>query len=180
DFLVEQQDERVFQQDGLLVRIVDEVGRQVATVELHAFDDVEFVFQRLAVFYRDHAFLANFFHGFSDAVTNGGIAVGGDGANLRDFLGGGAGLGDFLQFFNGCADSLVDAALQVHRVHASGNELHAFANDSLGQHGCGGGAVTGVVGGLGSHFLNHLCAHVHELVFQFHFLGHGHTVLGYG
>src|SRR5256885_3588572 len=36
-----------------------EVGRQVAAVELHALDDVEFVGQRLAFFNGDHAFLAD-------------------------------------------------------------------------------------------------------------------------
>ena len=43
DLLVEEQDERVVEQGDLLFRVVDEVGRQVAAVELHAFDDVEFV-----------------------------------------------------------------------------------------------------------------------------------------
>jgi hypothetical protein len=44
---------------------------------------------------------------------------------------------------------LVDAALQVHRVHAGGNRLQAFAQDGLRQHGRGGGAVAGqIVGGL--------------------------------
>src|SRR6185436_16495783 len=75
---------------------------------------------------------------------------------------------------------LVDAALQVHRVHAGGHVLHAFAHDRLGQHGGGGGAVTGDVAGLGGDFLDHLRAHVLELVLQFDFLGHGHTVLGHG
>ena len=75
-------------------------------------------------------------------------------------------------------DGLVDAALQVHRVHAGGHVLHAFAHDGLRQHGGGGGAVTGVVAGLGSDFLDHLRAHVLELVLQLDFLGHGHAVLG--
>jgi len=33
---------------------------------------------------------------------------------------------------------------------------------------------------LGSNFLDHLCAHVGELVFQFDFLGDGNAVLGHG
>jgi hypothetical protein len=77
-------------------------------------------------------------------------------------------------------DGLVDTALEVHRVHAGGNVLHAFADDGLGQHGGGGGAVTGDVGGLGSDFLDHLGAHVGELVLQFDFLGDGNAVLGDG
>src|SRR3546814_8962133 len=39
DFLVENQDIWIFQNRDLLVGVVDEVGRQVAAVELHAFDD---------------------------------------------------------------------------------------------------------------------------------------------
>ena len=180
DLLVEQQHERVVQLDNLLFRVVDEVRRQVSAVELHAFHDVQLVGQRLAVFHRDHAFLADLVHGFSDALADGFVAVGRDGANLSDFLAGGRRLADLLQFFDGSADSLVDAALQVHRVHAGGNVLHAFAHDRLGQHRCGGGAVTGVVAGLGSHFLDHLRAHVLQLVLQLDFLGDRHTVLGHG
>ena len=39
DLLVVQQDERVVENRDLLVGVVDEVGRQVAAVELHALDD---------------------------------------------------------------------------------------------------------------------------------------------
>ncbi len=60
------------------------------------------------------------------------------------------------------------------------NVLQAFADDGLGQHGRGGGAVAGVVGGLGSHFLDELGADVLELVFEFDFLGDRHAVFGHG
>ena len=70
DLLVEEQHERVFQNGDLLVWIVDEVGRQIAAVELHAFDNFEFVHQGLAVFNSDNAFLANLFHGVGDDVTD--------------------------------------------------------------------------------------------------------------
>ena len=49
---------------------------------------------------------------------------------------------------DGGLHGLVDAALEVHRVHAGGDRLHALADDGLRQHGGGGGAVAGVVGGL--------------------------------
>ena len=102
------------------------------------------------------------------------------GADLGDFLAGGGGLGDLLQLRDHAFHGLVDAALQVHRVHAGGDELHAFLHDGLGQHGGGRGAVTGHVRGLGRHFLDHLGAHVLELVLQFDFLGDRHAVLGDG
>ncbi len=180
DFLVVQQHERVVEHGNLFVLVVDEVGRQIATVELHAFDDVELVFQALAVFDGDHAFLAHLVHRLSDDLADIRVAVGRDRADLRDFLGVGARLGGLLQLFDQRGDRFVDAALEVHRVHAGGHILHAFAHDGLGQHGGGGGAVTGVVGGLGGDFLDHLRAHVLQLVLQLDFLGHGHTVLGHG
>jgi hypothetical protein len=42
-------------------------------------------------------------------------------------------------------DGLVDAALDLHRVVARGDELRALAVDRLGEHGGGGGAVAGGV-----------------------------------
>src|SRR5690606_23751825 len=53
-----------------------------------------------------------------------------------------------------------------------------FVDDRLGQHGRGGGAVTGDVVGLGGHGTHHLGAHVFELVFKFDFLGDRNAVLG--
>jgi hypothetical protein len=180
DLLVVQQDEGIVQNGDLLVRIVDEVGRQIAAVELHAFDHFQFVLQRLAVFDGDHAFLADLVHRVGDDLADIGVGVGGDRADLGNFLGRGAGLGNLLQLVDDGDHGLVDAALEVHRVHAGGDELHAFADDGLGQHGGCRGAVTGDVGGLGSDFLDHLRAHVLELVLELDFLGDGNAVLGHG
>ncbi len=180
DLLVVQEDERVLEDGDLAIRVVDEVGRQVAAVELHAFDDVELVVERLAVLDRDHAFLADLVHRIRDDLADVLVGVGRDGADLGDFLGGGAGLAELLQLLDRGDDRLVDAALQIHRVHAGGDVLHAFGDDRLGQHGGGGGAVAGHVGSLGSDFLDHLRAHVLELVLQLDFLRDRHAVLGDG
>jgi hypothetical protein len=75
-------------------------------------------------------------------------------------------------------DGLVDAALEIHRVHAGRNRLGAFADDRLGENGRGGGAVAGRVVGLGGHFAHHLGAHVLELVLELDLLGDRHAVLG--
>src|SRR5690606_996710 len=160
DLLVVQEDERVVEDRDLLVGVVDEVGRQVAAVELHALDDVELVVERLAVLDGDHALLADLLHRLRDDVADLGVRVGGDRTDLGDFLVRAAGLADAGELLGQGVDGPVDAALEVHRVHARGDELHALAHDALGEHGGGGGAVTGVVGGLGSDFLDHLRAHV--------------------
>src|SRR5436853_6520391 len=48
----------------------------------------------------------------------------------------------FLEFLTRSATTAstrqVDTALQIHRVHAGGNRLGAFAHDGRGQHGRGG------------------------------------------
>src|SRR5690606_6596972 len=112
DLLVDQQQQRAVQLGHHGVRLVDEVRRQVATVELHAFYDGQFVFQARAFFNGDHAFLAYALHGFGDDVTDGGVGVGGDGADLGDGLGVGARLGQVLQLGDDGDGGLVDAALQ--------------------------------------------------------------------
>ena len=56
--------------------------------------------------------------------------------------------------------------------------LEALAEDRLGQHGRGGGAVTRDVGGLGGDLLQHLGAHVLVRVLQLDLLGDGDAVLG--
>src|SRR5882672_966530 len=129
DLLVVQQDERILEERDLLVGVVDEVRRDVAAVELHALDEVELVLQALAVFHGDDAFLADLVHRFGNRLADLRIRVGGDGADLRDFLRGRARLADLLQLLDRGGDRLVDAALQIHRVHAGGNVLHAFGDD---------------------------------------------------
>jgi len=180
DLLVENQDVGIFQNRDLLVGVVDEVGRQVAAVELHAFDDVQFVVQGLAVFDGDDAFLADLVHRVGDDFTDRGVAIGRNRADLGDFFAGGARLGQLLQLFHSHGDRFVDAALQVHGIDAGGNVLEAFLDHGLSQYGCRRGAVAGGVGRLGSHFLDQLGADVFELVFQFDFLGDRDAVLGDG
>src|SRR5690606_28458572 len=144
DFLVENQNKRIVQNSNLLVSVVDEVRGQVAAVKLHTFDHVQFVFQGFAVFNGNHAFFAHFVHGIGDDLTNGVVAVGGNGTDLSNFFAGGARTGQLTQFVNHNAHGLVDTALQVHWVDASGNKLQAFFNDGLSQNSSGSGTVTGV------------------------------------
>ena len=172
------QDVGVSQFDLHLFRVGDEIGRQVAAVELHAFDDVQLEFQALGFLDGDDAFLADLFHGFGDLLADFDVAIGRNDADLRDFRRARNGLRPRADVLDDLADGEVDAALQIHRVHAGGNRLHAFAHDGLGQNGRGGGAVTGDVVGLRSDFADHLGAHILELVLQFDFLGDRNAVLG--
>ena len=161
-----------------LVGVGDEVGREVAAVELHAFDDLELGLEALGLLDRDDALVADLLHGLGDHLADRLLAVGGDGADLRDLsrvldlLGA---LGDLLDHLG---DGLVDAAPQIHRVHAGRHRLQALAHDRLGEHGRGRGAVAGDVVGLLRDLAHHLGAHILELVREFDFLRDRHAVLG--
>ena len=48
----------------------------------------------------------------------------------------------------------------------------------MGQHGRGGCAVAGDVGCFGSDFLDHLSAHILELVLKLDLFGNGHAIFG--
>jgi hypothetical protein len=117
-------------------------------------------------------------HGLGDHVADRRLAVGRDGADLGDLVGALHLLRLLLDLIDDVDHGLVDAALEVHRVHAGGDGLQAFAYDRLRQHGRRRGAVAGGVVGLGGNLAQHLRAHILELVLELDLLGHGHAVLG--
>src|SRR6266403_237076 len=178
ELLLVDQDVGIVELNAHLVGIGDEVGRDVAAVELHAFDDLKLGLERLGFFDRDDALVADLLHRVGKELADFGITVGGDGADLGDFLVRGDLLGILDEVGDHGVDSQIDTALQIHRVHAGGNRLGTFPDDRSRQHGRGGGAVAGNVGRLGGHFAHHLCAHVLELVLKLDFLGDGDAVLG--
>ena len=177
ELLLMDQDVRVFQLDQHLLGIGDEVRREIAAVELHALDDLELCLQALALLDSDDAFVADALHRLRELGADLGVAVGRDGADLGDLVIGSDLLGLRLQLFDDGRNSLIDAAAQVHRVGAGSNRLGAFLDDRLGEHGGGGGAVAGEIGGLRGDLLEHLGAHVLELVLKLDFFGDGHAVL---
>ena len=68
--------------------IGDEVRREIAAIELHAFDDFELGFERLRLFYGDDAVFADFLHGLGNDLADGLVIVGRDGADLGDHFAG--------------------------------------------------------------------------------------------
>src|SRR4029453_775501 len=172
------QDVGVGEFDRHLFRIGDEVGREVAAVELHAFNHVELEFEALGFLDRDHAFLADLLHRFGDLLADDGVAISRDYADLVDLFRTEYRLRAGLEVLDDLGNGDVDAALQVHRIHAGRDRLHAFANDRLGQNCRRGGAVARDVVGLRGDFAQHLRAHVLELVLELDFLSDGDAVLG--
>ena len=77
-------------------------------------------------------------------------------------------------------DGLLDAPLERHRVRARGHVAQTLADQRLGQHGGGGGAVTGDVVGLLRHFLDQLGPDLLPRVLELDLLGDRHTIVGDG
>ena len=71
DFLVVDQDQRLFEQALHGLGIGDEIGREIAAVELHAFDDFKGGVDALGLFDGDDAVFADLFHGVGNKVADG-------------------------------------------------------------------------------------------------------------
>src|SRR3954471_12331064 len=179
DLLLVDQDDRVLEDHFHALGIGDEVRRQVAAIELHAFDHFQRGLERARFLDRDHAVLADLVHRVGDDLADRLVVVGRDGADLRDHVAADR-LGHALDLGGEGLDGLLDAALDVHRVRAGDDVLRALAVDRLGQHGGGGGAVARRVRRLAGDFTHHLGAHVLERILQVDFLRHRHAVLGDG
>ena len=152
DLLLVDQDPRVLEHAlHLVFGVGDEVRRQVALVELHAFDDSTFGREALAFLDGDDAVLADLVHRVGQRMSPiSGVVVGGDGSR--------PGRCRCLPLTSASrSDSTVTTVastafsmprLMRDRVRAGGDVLQAFLEDGLGEHGRGRGAVTGDVGRL--------------------------------
>ena len=178
DLLLVDQDVGVLQ-DGLHRRRVgDEVGAEVAAVELHPLDPLDLGLEGLALLDRDHAVLADLLGGLGDHLADLGVEVRGDGGDLLGLLLVGDLGAQVLSCGDDVGDRLVHPALHQHRVDAGDDGAEALVVDGLGHDGGGGRAVAGDVGGLAGDLLDHLGAHVLVLVLELDLLGDGDAVLG--
>jgi hypothetical protein len=109
--LLVQQHVDVFEFGGHLFGVGDEIGAEIAAVELHALDDVDLGFERLVLLDGDDAFIADLLHRLRDHLADRGVAIGGDGADLRHFGGRGDRLGALFEIPDHGVDGNIDAAL---------------------------------------------------------------------
>ena len=191
DLLFVDQDVGIVENGFQALGVGDEVGAEIAAVELHAVNGLQTGVHGLRLFDGDDAVLANYLHGVGNNVADLLVAIGRDGAHLgnrtlvhglRD-LAEGAALAPLAVLVAGpdhSGDRLLDAALQSGRIRAGGHSLYALAENRLGENSRRGRSVAGDVTGLGSYFADELRAHVFQRVFQVDFLGHRHAVLGDG
>src|SRR6267154_601393 len=137
DFLFVDEDANVLEDAFHALGVGDEVGGEVAAVELHAFDDFEGGLHRLGFLDGDDAILADLLHGFGDDAADLLVIVGGNRADLSDHVALDV-LVELLDLFDGDFDGSLDAALESGRAGAGGDSLDALAEDGLCEHGRGG------------------------------------------
>ena len=159
-------------------RVDHEVGRHVALVELHPFDELEDRVGGFAFFDGDDAVLADLAERLGHQLADLRIVVRRDRCHLRHLFLLGEALGQRpLQEFDGLVDGLLDAFLDAHRVGPGGDVPQAFLVDGQGEHGRGGGAVAGGVGGLLGDRVHEFGAHVFKRVGEFDFFRNRDAVL---
>src|SRR5215471_3001948 len=177
DLLLEEENLGVLEDALHPLGVSDEVGREVAAVELHSLDHFQRRLEALGLLDGDHAVLADLVHRLGDDPSDLGVVVGRDRPDVGDVLAL-DGLGELVERLDGRLDGGVDAALQLHRVGAGGDVLDPLAVDRLREHGRGRRAVAGHVGGLRGDLADHLRAHVLQRILELDLLGDGHAVLG--
>ena len=179
ELLLVDQDVGVLELGPHLLGVGDEVGRDVAAVELHALDDVELGLEALGLLDRDHALVADLLHRLGQHLADLGVAVGRDRADLGDLLRG----RDLLRA--GSARSLTTAstARSTPRLRSIG--FMPAATDFAPSRTIAAARMVAVVVPspamslvLRGHLAHHLRAHVLELVGELDLLGDGHAVLG--
>ena len=181
DLLFVDQDVGIFEHALHAVRIADEVGREIAAVELHAVHGLQLGVHGPGFFHRDDAVLADLLHRFGDGVA--------DGRRrrwrkwCRPARWSSLSFTSLENFFTSSTTSSTAFSMPRFRAIGFAPAATAFTPSrkmALRQDGGGGGAVAGGVGGLRSNLAHHLRAHVLERILQFDFLGDGDAVLGDG
>ena len=161
DLLVRDQDVRVVEHGLHALGVGDHVRREVALVELHALRELELEAEGLALLDVHDAVLADLLDRLGEDVADlararrdgrdaGDVLLAGDLRRLR------------LEVLDDRLDGLLDAALERHRVRTGRHVLQALADDRLGEHGRGRGAVAGDVVRRRRDLAHELCALVLE------------------
>ena len=146
NLLVEKEDERVVHVALHLLGVGYEIGRNVTAVELHTFYNINTCVGAFGFFNSDYALFFNLAHSLGNKLTDFGIIVGRDAGNILDFA---HIVVNFMSLsldrLNHTSDSLVDTALEVHRIGTGSYVLETGVDDSLSENSSGCCAITGIV-----------------------------------
>ena len=154
------------------------VGRQIAAIELHAFDPLDLGLHALAFLDRHHSVLADSVHRIRDQFPDLWIVIArnrGDLGHLLaaldlDALG--------LEVGRDIVHGLFDAGFQINRIDSRDHRAQSLGENGVGQHRGRRRAIAGHVVRLRGHLAHHAGAHVLVRVFQFDFLGYRDPVFG--
>jgi hypothetical protein len=174
DLGVDDQDVRVVE-DGLhALGVGDEVRRDVALVEAHALGELELEAEGVALLDGDDAFLADLVHRLGDDLADRAGRRRRSTRWRRSAPWSRRPWPIFEQQSSVTASTAFSMPrLRRHRVGAGGDVAQALADQRLGQHGGGGGAVTGDVVGLLGDLLDELGADLLVRVLELDLLGDG-------
>ena len=177
DLLIGDQDLGVVQHSFHLIGIGHHIGRNVATIELHTLNHLASGLCGLGLLYGDHAVGRYLFHGLRDQFANR-LVCSRHGSHAGNIIAAANGLALFLDAGHSSVHSGLNAVLHNHGIGTGSHILHTLAYQRLSQQRSSGGAVTGIVIGLGRNFLHQLGAHILKRLLQLNLLGNGHAVVG--
>ena len=178
DLLGGEEDVGVVEHGEHRARVGDQVGRDVAVVELEVLDEVHVQADQRPVVDGDDAVVAHGVQGLRHHAADRVVVVGRDRGDPGERVHVVHRVRDRGEVRDHARHGGVDPALDQHRVAALADGLQALADDRLGEHGRGRGAVADHVVRLDGGFLEHLGAHVLELVAQVDLPRDRHTVVG--
>ncbi len=151
---------------------------EIAAVKFHSLDGFDLGLDLLALLDGDDSVLSHRLEGIGDTLANLLVLVGRHGGQVNDLvlrLDRGR---KSLQAFERLVDSEANSARQDHRVHSANNVLQAPEVDALGQDGCRGRTISGLVGGLLSRLTNQLRSHVLVRIDEVNLLSDASSILG--
>ena len=160
-----------------LVHIRCHICRDITSVKLHTFYQIQLGLHGLRLFDGDNTVTADFFHCVRNQLSYFVIPCGNSG-HSRNMLLAVYLLAHLGNGLNSTVGSLFHTFSQDNGICACRKILHARIDHRLSQNGCGGSTVTCHVIGLGSHFLHQLGAHIFECVLQLDLLCDGNAVVG--
>ena len=172
DFLICQQDIRIFQNSYHFIHICAHVSGQITFIELHTFYQIQFCFHCFGFFYCDNAIVCYFFHSVSDHVADF-FVTSGNCCNVCDMFLSSNSLTHFLDFCNSCVSCFLHTFSQDNCICACCDVFQTFLDHSL----CQNSSVTGYIVCLCCNFFYQLCPHVFIGIFQFDVLCNGYTII---
>ena len=179
DLGVDDEDVGILKDSFLAIGVGDEVTGDVALVEAHTLGQFELESEGVGLLDGDDAFLADLVDGLGDQFTDRGIS-GGDASGSGDLFLGLDVDGVFQQDVRDGLNGLLDAALEAERISTGCHVAQAFADESLCEHGSGGGSVACDVVSLLGDFLDELGADLLVRILEFDLLGNGDAIIGDG